>query len=113
MGFREGFGDVRFLGVTIVEPAVRPTTGAEVIIIGILVGDGGATALLSDAYVDYRVPAALDIDIAVDDLPINLKLSHNNSTIDPSQKIMEEALNKYDFSMLSLLLVLFLITVVF
>ncbi|XP_073729893.1 uncharacterized protein [Misgurnus anguillicaudatus] len=61
----------------------------EVTIIGVLQGDGGATVLLTDADEEYSVPAALHLDLTVDDLPIKLKITHNNRVVDSIESLEE------------------------
>jgi len=53
-----------------------------VYIIGVEEGEGGATVLLTDSEEEYRVPPALHLEIAAEDLPFNLKLTHCNRIVE-------------------------------
>ncbi|KAK7137432.1 hypothetical protein R3I93_017501 [Phoxinus phoxinus] len=72
-----------------VEKTVAEPVEVEVTIIGVMEGDAGATVLLSDAYEEFTVPAALHLDIAADDLPIKLTLIHQNNTVNSIEQLGE------------------------
>nr|XP_055069999.1 uncharacterized protein LOC129450968 [Misgurnus anguillicaudatus] len=75
-----------------VEKAVAEPVEVEVTIIAVLQGDGGATVLLTDADEKYSVPAALHLDLTVDDLPITLKITHNNRVVESIESLEEQEL---------------------
>ncbi|RXN03970.1 putative C-mannosyltransferase DPY19L3 isoform X1 [Labeo rohita] len=72
-----------------VEKTVAEPVEVELTFIGVLEGDGGATVLLSDAYEEYTVLAAPALDIAADDLPIKLTLTHRNKTVQSIEPLGE------------------------